>query len=357
MFVGIKKRSVITMKKFIKIVLYIIGLCIALIMVFCFCIFYKTKYKITICDTSVSSDGIYEVELLAIGEPKFPFGSASGRLVLKKEGEKIAKRDFELYNDGGSISSNCWKVTWYEDYAEVILSGEEQNDEQIILYFEGTVDSKQLPDTEVAEKENDTSVEYTTKTENINQRESSQENIEQVDKAKKAESWTIDESNGTMYFFLDNQNGWRLVVVDAAVGSRFYVMERTADGGDTWERINEDPFDNQAGVVEGVMFFDDNFGIAGLAGASQSHSTLYITKDGGKSFDEMKLPMSTVTELPESAKEYGFTIEDYDYLNMPQKGAIALTIMVTTDKGDNDGIVFESEDDGSTWKYIGVIQN
>lgn len=45
------------------------------------------------------------------------------------------------------------------------------------------------------------------------------------------------------------------MVVDAAAGSRFYVMERTADGGDTWERINEDPFDNQAGVAEGVMFF------------------------------------------------------------------------------------------------------
>ena len=154
----------------------------------------------------------------------------------------------------------------------------------------------------------------------------------------------MDESNGTMYFFLDEQNGWRLVVVDAAAGSRFYVMERTADGGDTWERINEDPL-------------DDNFGIAGLSGASQSHSTLYITKDGGRSFGEIKLPMSTVTELPESAKEYGFTVEDYDYLNMPQIGATTLIIMVTTDKGDNDGIVFESEDGGDTWKYRGVTQN
>ena len=71
----------------------------------------------------------------------------------------------------------------------------------------------------------------------------------------------------------------------------------------------------------------------------------------------MKLPMSTVTELPESAKENGFTVEDYDYLNMPQKGATTLTIMVTTDKEDNAGIVFESEDDGSTWKYRGVTQN
>lgn len=61
----------------------------------------------------------------------------------------------------------------------------------------------------------------------------------------------MDESNGTMYFFLDEQNGWRLVVVDAAAGSRFYVMERTADGGDTWERINEDPLIIKQALLKG----------------------------------------------------------------------------------------------------------
>ena len=42
--------------------------------------------------------------------------------------DKISQTDFELHNDGGSITSSCWKVTWYEDYVEVILSGEEQDD-------------------------------------------------------------------------------------------------------------------------------------------------------------------------------------------------------------------------------------
>ena len=56
------------------------------------------------------------------------FGSASGRLVLMESKDKISQTDFELDNDGGSITSSCWKVTWYEDYVEVILSGEEQDD-------------------------------------------------------------------------------------------------------------------------------------------------------------------------------------------------------------------------------------
>ena len=34
-------------------------------------------------------------------------------------------------------------------------------------------------------------------------------------------SATVDRSTGTMYFFLNKQKGWRLVVKDAA-GSRFY---------------------------------------------------------------------------------------------------------------------------------------
>ena len=36
----------------------------------------------------------------------------------------------------------------------------------------------------------------------------------------------------------------------------------------------------------------------------------------------------------ESAIEYGFTVEDYDYLNMPQIGATTLIITVTTDKAE-----------------------
>jgi hypothetical protein len=134
------------MKKIMKTVLYIMGLPIALFVVVLLCILYETNYKKTICDTSVSLDKIYKLELLTIGEPDWSFGAASGRLILKEGQDKISQIDFELHNDGGIISSNCWKVTWYEDYVEVILSGEEQFDEQIILKFDGTKEIQQLTD-------------------------------------------------------------------------------------------------------------------------------------------------------------------------------------------------------------------
>lgn len=111
------------MKKFM---LCIMGLLIALFVVFWCCISYTVNYKKITCDTSVSPDKKYEVILQAVGEPEWPFGSASGRLVLKEGEDKISQTDFELNNDGASISSSCWKVTWHEDYVEIILSGEVQ---------------------------------------------------------------------------------------------------------------------------------------------------------------------------------------------------------------------------------------
>ncbi|MCI8326200.1 MAG: hypothetical protein HFI37_00320 [Lachnospiraceae bacterium] len=125
------------MKKAIEVILCIFGVAIALIALFWFSIVYVTDYKKTTCDKSISSDKKFELTLQAIGEPDWPFGSASGRLLLEEGENKVSQTDFELRNDGGIISSRCWKVTWYEDYVEVVLSGEEQEDESIYLYFDG----------------------------------------------------------------------------------------------------------------------------------------------------------------------------------------------------------------------------
>ncbi|ENZ31089.1 hypothetical protein HMPREF1084_03147 [Clostridium butyricum 60E.3] len=134
------------MKKYFKVIICFIGLVCAMILILGISFSYITNYKKVTIDTSNSPDGKYELTLQAVGEPGWPFGSASGQLVLKEGKEKVSEADFELRNDGGSISSNCWKVTWYENYVEVILSGEEQFDEQVILYFDGTKEMQQLTD-------------------------------------------------------------------------------------------------------------------------------------------------------------------------------------------------------------------
>lgn len=154
--------------------------------------------------------------------------------------------------------------------------------------------------------------------------------------------------------FLDDNTGYRLLVADAAAGSRFYELEMTKDGGQSWNQKNADPFDGNIGVAEGIEFYNENLGVIGLAGASGDYSTLYLTQDGGKTFSMIELSMDEVTELPDTAAEYGFSISDYDYCKMPQQKDGKLIIKVISAMGENDGILFESIDSGNTWNYSGI---
>jgi len=173
--------------------------------------------------------------------------------------------------------------------------------------------------------------------------------------AKQDDSWTTDSADGSMRFFLNDSLGWRLLEADAAAGSRFYEMEQTRDGGASWEKLNADPFNGNGGTAEGIRFFDENFGFAGLAGASQSQSTLYVTRDGGAAFAAIQLPLDSVTELPPLAKSLHLTAADYAYCEMPRKADDGtLTIRAMTGAGEQEAILFESKDNGATWAYAGV---
>ncbi len=175
---------------------------------------------------------------------------------------------------------------------------------------------------------------------------------EEVIEKSKGDSWTLDNNTGTMYTFLkSNKNiGFRLVVTDAALGSRFYKLEKTSDGGKTWENINSNPFLDGTGVAEGIEFLNENFGFAGLQGGSGEHSEIYVTRDGGANFEKINLPFEKVKNLPQQGKEYGLTIENYKYLKMPRMVGNKIYILATPDSFEEEGIEFYSEDEGKTWQ-------
>lgn len=180
---------------------------------------------------------------------------------------------------------------------------------------------------------------------------------QQTEAARQSDTWTVDSSDGTVYFFFSDTLGWRLTVADAAAGSRFYRLEKTEDGGNSWKTANADPFAGQIGVAEGLIFYDGNLGIAGLTNASESSSRLYRTTDGGTTFTELLLPFSTVTELPEHAADYGLTITDYDYLSMPEQEGETLTVKAIPQAGEQEGILFRSTDNGATWTCAGTFSS
>lgn len=150
-----------------------------------------------------------------------------------------------------------------------------------------------------------------------------------------------------LYYLINKNLGWRLKVVDSACGSRFYALEETQDGGSTWTRINEDPFKGNGGTAEGIIYFTDQIGYIGISTASRDHSTIYVTRDGGTSFSEVKLPIS------KGASDV-LDINDYDYVEMPVIRDNVLTIAVRQEYDDNENaLVFESTDNGLTWNYAG----
>lgn len=171
---------------------------------------------------------------------------------------------------------------------------------------------------------------------------------------EEATPWTENREDGSVYFFLDSNTGYRLLVADAAAGSRFYELECTKDGGQSWNQLNADPLCGNMGVAEGIEFYNENLGVIGLRGASGAYSTLYLTQDGGKTFSMIELPMDEVTELPDTAAQYGLEKSDYDYCEMPQQKDGKFKIKVISEQGETDGILFESTDNGNTWNYSGI---
>ena len=171
---------------------------------------------------------------------------------------------------------------------------------------------------------------------------------------EEATPWTENREDGSVYFFLDSNTGYRILVADAAAGSRFYELECTKDGGQSWNQLNADPFCRNMGVAEGIEFYNENLGVIGLRGASGAYSTLYLTQDGGKTFSMIELPMDEVTELPDTAAQYGLEKSDYDYCEMPQQEDGKFKIKVISEQGETDGVLFESTDNGNTWNYSGI---
>lgn len=125
-------------------ILGLVALFNILIMILAGSFTYTTKYKIHDVADYTSADGKYVLLFQQIGDPDWPFGHTHARLVLKDEAGMIAKYRFDIADDGANANSDSCQVIWKETHVEAVISGEEQNDNQYILYFDGKTDSNQL---------------------------------------------------------------------------------------------------------------------------------------------------------------------------------------------------------------------
>lgn len=117
------------LKRFIKIsviILTIISL-IGLLEIFKFIYIIELKPE-TILEYKCNINN-YKIEFKSIGEPKWPFGSAKAKIILKDSSNKKIESINEIVeNDGKTLSEENIEVTCFNDFVQIIIKGEEQQD-------------------------------------------------------------------------------------------------------------------------------------------------------------------------------------------------------------------------------------
>lgn len=149
----------------------------------------------------------------------------------------------------------------------------------------------------------------------------------------------------------DGTTGYRMVILDAALGSRMYGLLKTTDQGESWQVANRDPF-KTTGMGVDFTFLDEEFGFATLMHNGGDEAELYVTEDGGESYELAVLQGITVT------LEDGYVYNPYDYPQMPYEEDGKLYLLcgqgMDGDYHGGDGAalaLFESTDHGHTFVF------
>lgn len=100
---------------------------------------YETEYKITTISEYTSPNNKYTIRFQSVGEP-FLFGPDEVKITLldytKKKIQTISE---SISNDGAKACEGNIKVKWFDEYVEIILSGEQQQDETYKIDYIGNL--------------------------------------------------------------------------------------------------------------------------------------------------------------------------------------------------------------------------
>ncbi|QWH20387.1 glycosyl hydrolase [Bacillus mycoides] len=163
-----------------------------------------------------------------------------------------------------------------------------------------------------------------------------------------------DLTNDNEQFYFSKEVGYKLHVTDKALGSTFYSLSKTIDGGETWAVINEDPFNEAVGSASGIIFFNEKLGFLRAARPSGTEGGLYRTDDVGITFKK-------VSYINHEVKlESGQLITPFDFPNMPyEKDGVFNMLVGQGSDGDyngNSSILYQSKNQGETWEYVKEVK-
>ena len=139
--------------------------------------------------------------------------------------------------------------------------------------------------------------------------------------------------------FVNSNVGFMLEFKDVAMGAAFGKISKTIDGGENWADIffgigNEDKIFKTSSQIK---FINENIGFLTMPSTGGESSDLYITKDGGNSFNRLEITENDI----------------YDYYNLPviEDGVLSIKITQGSDADYNGGEykVYYSKDNCNNW--------
>ena len=151
----------------------------------------------------------------------------------------------------------------------------------------------------------------------------------------------------------DGRIRYRMVVMDAAAGSRWYCLLKSEDRGLSWDMVSDSPFGGDLGMGIDFTFLDEELGFATLTHNGGKEADLYITENGGESYQRVAI------QGLEVALDYeGCLYNPYDFPQMPYEEDGKLYVLCGQgNDGDYDGgdaagmALYESTDGGHTFTY------
>lgn len=163
-----------------------------------------------------------------------------------------------------------------------------------------------------------------------------------------------DIIDGKGQFHLSGKIAYKLDVTDKALGSTFYSLRKTIDGGVNWQVINKNPFNGAIGSLSGMTFMDEKLGFIVANNPSGDSGDLYRTDNGGISFEK-------IDYSPYEVKlKNGASIVPFDCPGIPyEKGDIIYMLVGQGTDGDYNGnskALYQSKDKGKTWEYVEEVK-
>ena len=147
-----------------------------------------------------------------------------------------------------------------------------------------------------------------------------------------------------------------MIVEDAALGSRFYGLIKSTDGGAHCQVVSSDPFGGQMGGSVEFTFLDEMFGFATLSHNGGDAAVLYVTEDGGEHYEQVEFAHKTYTD------SIGNIVAPYDYPKMPyEKDGVIYVLCGQGADGDYDGgdslhlARYRSEDHGHSFVFDTLV--